>query len=116
MSEREGRLPAHLEVSGLIRSVEAAGGFATVLSKGERDAGSILVISCRNGRNGKLFERMPDLDGDRKWSLSMVEDIENPQKFGEYWQQRAKSDPDCWIVELDIDNGERFIGFPPDLG
>ncbi|MBN8501871.1 MAG: DUF1491 family protein [Sphingomonadales bacterium] len=37
------RIPAHLEVSGLIRSVEAAGGFATVLYRGERESGTILI-------------------------------------------------------------------------
>ena len=40
------RLPAHLEVAGLIRAVEAAGGFATVIAKGERDAGTLLVVCC----------------------------------------------------------------------
>ena len=34
----DARIPAHLEVSGLIRSVQAAGGFATVLAKGEKTA------------------------------------------------------------------------------
>lgn len=111
MSADEARLPAHLEISGLIGAVQAEGGFATVLSKGERDAGTILVICCRNGRNGRLYERMPDLDGGRTWTLSKSEDLEKKEEFSEYWRRRAKSDPDCWILELDIENGERFIGF-----
>ena len=37
----EPRLPARVEVTGLIRAVEAAGGFATVIAAGERDAGCI---------------------------------------------------------------------------
>ena len=110
MSDGEARLPAHVEISGLIRAVQAEGGFATVLSKGERDAGTILVICCENGRNGRLYERMPDLDGGRKWALAKSEDVEKPSEFSEYWQRRAKSDPDCWVLELDIDNGERFVG------
>ena len=39
------RIPAHLEVSGLIRAVEAAGGFGMVLSKGEHTAGTLMVVS-----------------------------------------------------------------------
>lgn len=103
------RLPAHLEVSAMIRAVEAAGGFATVLAKGDRDAGAILVICCENGTNGRLYERMPQLDGTRKWTLSRQQDTENPLEFSEYWQRRKSRDRDQWIVELDIADAERFI-------
>ena len=51
----DARLPAHVEVSGLIRAVESAGGFAMVLQKGERDAGTILVLTTQNGRNTRLW-------------------------------------------------------------
>ena len=39
----DARLPAHIEVFGLIRAVESEGGFGVVLQKGEKDAGTILV-------------------------------------------------------------------------
>ena len=104
------RLPAHLEVSGLIRAVEAAGGFATVLAKGERDAGTLLIICCENDTKVRLYERMPQLDGIRKWALSKSQDTENPRDFTEYCQRRRRQDGDLWVVELDIANGERFIG------
>ena len=41
------------------------GGFATVLHKGERDAGTILVVITRNGEQSVAYERMPQLDGTR---------------------------------------------------
>ena len=72
------RLPAHLEVSGLLRQVAAAGGFAAVLHKGEREAGTIVVICAENGTNRRLLERMPGADGIRSWSVSLAEDTENP--------------------------------------
>jgi hypothetical protein len=106
----EGRIPAHLEVSGLIRAVEAAGGFATVIAKGERDAGTLLIICCENDTNVRLFERMPQLDGSRAWTLSKSQNPENKVEFTEYWQRRRQQDGDLWIVELDIANAERFIG------
>lgn len=104
------RLPAHLEISGLVRAVGAAGGFAAVLATGERDAGTILVICCENGANARLFERMPQLDGSRKYTLVKSQDPENPHEFSEYCDRRKRQDPDLWILELDIANGERFIG------
>lgn len=110
------RLPAHLEVAGLIRSVDAAGGFATVLSKGDRDAGTIMVVLTQSGRNGRVYERMPALDGTRQWHCSQRQDAENGGDFAEYLARRGRQDPDMWIVELDIAHGERFIGVTTNSG
>lgn len=105
----DARLPAHLEVAALLREVQANGGFATVLRKGERDAGTILVVLCENGAQQRLYERMPQLDGTRAWICSKAEDIEKPGEFSEYLERRGRQDGDVWIVELDIADGERFI-------
>ncbi|MCA1662079.1 MAG: DUF1491 family protein [Novosphingobium sp.] len=104
------RLPAHLEVTGLIRRVAAAGGFATVIAKGERDGGTILLVSRDSRTNPRLWERMPQLDGTRRWIAGRSQDPENPQEFNDYLTRRATQDRDLWIVELDIPNPERFIG------
>lgn len=104
------RIPAHLEVSGLIRAVDAAGGFATVISKGERDAGTLMVLCCDRATPARAYERMPQLDGSRKWVLSKTQDIENPQEFTDWCNRRGRQDDDLWIVELDIVNAERYIG------
>jgi len=106
----DGRLPAHIEIAGLIRAVEAAGGFGTVIAKGERDAGTLLIICCERGENVRLYERMPQVDGSRRWSLSRMQDAENPSEFTDYWQRLKRQDDDLWVVELDIADGERFIG------
>ena len=111
----DARLPAHVEVSGLIRAVDAAGGFATVLAKGERDAGTILVVCCENGRPQAAYERMPQADGTRRWTASRAQDSENPEQFSGYLERRTRQDPDLWIVELDIPNAERFIESPGTL-
>lgn len=112
----EQRLPAHLEVSGLLRAVQAEGGFATVIAKGERDAGTLLVICCENGTNGRAYERMPRPDGTRGWALSKAQAAEKPEEFVEYLDRRKRQDDDLWIIELDIANGERFIGLPAPIG
>lgn len=105
----EPRLPAHIEVGGLIRRANAEGGFASVLQKGERDAGTILLVLTERGGNARVFERMPGLDGARSWQRSKVENPENKQEFYEWLDRRGAQDPDLWIVELDIADGERFI-------
>ena len=105
----DSRLPAHIEVGGLIRAVEGAGGFATVLAKGERDAGTVLVVCCENGAGYAAFERMPQADGVRRWTVVRRQNPENPSEFSEYCDRRHLQDRDLWIVELDIPNAERFI-------
>ena len=104
-----GRIPAHLEVSGLIRAAEAAGGFGMVIEKGERDAGAILVICSEKGTKARLFERMPQLDGSRKFVETRKQDAENPFEFQEYLQRRKRQDSDLWIVELDAADAQSFL-------
>jgi hypothetical protein len=105
----DARLPAHVEVAGLIRAVGAAGGFATVIAKGERDAGTLLVVCCESGANATAYERMPQPDGSRMWTLTRRQDIDNPKEFWDYCDRRRNQDHDLWVVELDVPNGERFI-------
>ena len=106
------RLPAHLEVAGLIRAVEAAGGFATVIAKGERDAGTLLVVCSEKGTHSAAYERMPQPDGTRAWTPNRKQDPDNPNEFWEYCERRKRQDADLWIVELDVPDGERFIDSP----
>jgi len=105
----EGRLPTHLEVNGLIRRVQSAGGFATVLHKGERDAGSLAIVTSHRGTLARFWERMPQLDGSRKFIASRTQEAEKPYEFSEYLDRRARQDGDLWIVELDVADPERFI-------
>ena len=117
MEERlPAHLPAHLEAGALLRRTQAEGGFAMVLQKGERDAGTILVVLTENGANTRLYERMPQSDGTRAWHCSKRQDPENPQDFSNYLERRGQQDRDLWIIELDIVNGERLIGVAPSGG
>lgn len=105
------RISAKLEVSGLIRATQAAGGFAAVLHKGEPDGGTILIVALENGGIARLFERMPQLDGSRKWFETRIQDVDNKADFDAYMARRCAQDDDIWVVELDIANPERLIRF-----
>jgi hypothetical protein len=105
----DGRLPARLEAMAVMRAVQAEGGFATVLQRGEPDAGSLLLVLVENRGFSKLYERMPSLSGGREWVCAKQQDPEKPQEFEDYMARRGRQDPDLWIVELDIARSERFI-------
>jgi hypothetical protein len=104
------RLPAHVEVGGLLRRVQQEGGFATVLAKGQADAGTILIVLVDRNSPARAFERMPQMDGSRGWTLSREAAADDPHAFSEWLERRRAQDNDLWIIELDIPQGERFIG------
>ena len=109
----DARLPAHLEVAGMIRMIEAAGGFAMVTAKGERDAGTILLLTNYRGENAVLFEKMPQLDGSRPFIAAKRQNAEKPQEIFEYLERRKQQDPDIWILEADIADGAQFVASLP---
>jgi len=92
-----------------MRRVQGEGGFATVLTRGERDSGTMLIVLTDRGALSTAYEQMPQADGTRKWLPSRIQDIENPRDFDAYLQRRGSQDPDLWIVELDVQDGTRFI-------
>lgn len=103
------RLPAHLEAAAILRLAESEGGFATVLAKGERDAGTILLVTLCRGKAGTLYERMPQRDGSRTYIAAKQENPDNPSEFSDYLRRRRNQDPDMWLIEVDIADPERFI-------
>ena len=109
----EARLPAHIEVAGLIRQTQSEGGFAMVLRKGDAEAGTLLVVLTASGRNGRAYERMPLPDGSRGWHCSKVQDPDDPLEFEEWLERRKRQDSDLWLVELDLPGGERLLGLEP---
>ena len=105
----EPRLPAHLEVTAFRRTAESMGGFATILAKGERDAGTIGLVIIGRGQVGVLYERMPDAVGNRIFTPTLEQAIESPYEFYEMLARRSERDPDFWLIEVDVPERERFV-------
>jgi hypothetical protein len=105
----DSRLPAHIEASAIVRLAESQGGYATVLAKGERDAGTILIVTLCHGKDAALYERMPHHDGSRTFIAAKRENPENPPEFAEHLARRRAQDGDLWLIEVDIADPERFI-------
>ena len=104
-----GRLPAKLEATALMRQVESAGGFATIVKRGDPDSGALVLLIAERGRSCALIERRMGADFDYRWTISARADVEHPEKFLEATQNITRFDPDCWLIELDIADAERFI-------
>ena len=57
------RLTSAMLVGVLVRRAAAAGGFATVLVKGDEISGVVLVEAAEKGQFKGLFERVSDFEG-----------------------------------------------------
>ena len=102
-------LPAHIEVAGLIRRTEAAGGFATVIRKGDAERGSVLLIIGSRGQHVTMLERVLSTSGEYVWQQVGPAESASSAETAAFLERRARFDEDCWALELDIADPERFI-------
>lgn len=102
------RLPSHLLVSALVRRANEEGGFATVLARGDREAGTILLACSERGAPPFFLERGIGPDGKVGLLRSGPQDAVAADESDAYWRRRRARDPDLWVIELDIADSERF--------
>ena len=100
----EHRLPASTEVPALVRQVQAAGGFATVLRKGSQ-WGSALLLVHRHAAFVGAYEKVPAASGESRWRLA----AEGEEAVSAFVERQVRFDPDIWVLELDIAEPARFV-------
>lgn len=102
------RLATGIYVNALVRRVNQAGGMAMVLAKGDETAGALILVTREKGRYSGILERMLTPKGCYAWTPVSSQVIENEQEVSDFCARRRRSDPDLWIVELDIADAARF--------
>jgi hypothetical protein len=102
------RLASHMLVGALIRRAQAAGGFVTVLRKGDPVSGTLLIQCAEKGWETGLFERVPDYEGGYRLMPCGPGAGADPEARTQYLERRRRADPDLWLVELDVADAERF--------
>lgn len=101
------RLPTALAVNALVRLVDQAGGSAMVLARGDRDSGIVLLLVEQRGGPSQLFERGYGPDG-RRAIVQVGPQDGDPGAVIDYWQRRRRSDPDLWVVEVNVADAQRL--------
>ncbi|MDH7973842.1 DUF1491 family protein [Sphingomonas sp. AR_OL41] len=102
------RLPSGVLVSALLRRVNDAGGIATMLARGDAQAGAILVLTLDHGATPRLLERGIGPDGKTALMPAGPGAGADAGEITAYWRRRRERDPDLWVIELDIAGAERF--------
>lgn len=103
------RIKTDIWVGALRRRVEAAGGFATVIARGEPDSGAVLLLLRESSGTITALSRVNMGDGKVSWQPIFENWEERDPAAQEALEKRRKFDPDLWIVELDIENPGRFV-------
>lgn len=103
------KLPTHLEVAAILRRAQSDGDFATVLRRGDRERGSLLLLVGSRGRHLACLERVLELDGHYLWKRTGPTDSASAQEVSDFLAKRARFDADLWAIELDVALPERFI-------
>jgi hypothetical protein len=106
----EARPASGLLVSALIRRIEAEGGSAMVIHRGDAIAGAMLLLLADRGVLDKIVERVWRFDGGHGLEPVGPADPNEPGVAGDYVARRRKSDPDLWVVEVDHREAERIAG------
>jgi len=79
-----------------------------VLARGDGEAGGILVLTLDRGADPHFWERGLGPTGDSTLVAAGPAAFEDSRAVADYWQRRRSRDPDLWVVELDIADGQRF--------
>jgi hypothetical protein len=109
------RLTSDFWVSALTKRLFAEGGFATVLQKGAREAGTIFILLRNRLGQQALYgpaaqavynEVRPN---ERRFTLISKDD---DQAIEKRLERERRFDPDFWLVEIevtDLDEAERYF-------
>jgi hypothetical protein len=99
------RLRSDIFVSALTRRVFAEGGYGAVLRKGAEAAGAIFIrLRQRNGTEtlyGPAPQTLAADDGGRMFECRLMS--ANPDAVDAALVREIRFDPDCWVVELEVE-------------
>ena len=68
----------------------------------------LLLITCR-GRHVAVLERVLGPDSSYTWGRSGPAESASSLEIADFLARRTRFDEDCWAIELDIADPERFI-------
>ncbi len=90
----------------LIRRAELGGAFATVVYRGDPDAGAALIKVRTLDGLAVLYRSMRDMDGTRIWHPKGPAEEDG---LDADIRKAMVSDPDLWVIEIEDRKGRHFL-------
>ena len=112
----DGRLPARMEASSLVRRAEVEGGSGMILARGDPDRGALLLLVAHRGTHVACLERGMSAGGDYRWQMVGPAAGASDEELRQWAEKRRRFDSDSWIIELDVPLPERFIAETTAIG
>ncbi len=103
-------LRTEIWVSALIRRAQVGGAYATVVARGDPDAGAVVVkVNFLDGR-AQAYAPALNAEGRRAWIDPLGVGAPEPEaRIDDYLSRRGARDPDLWVVEIEDRKGRSFI-------
>jgi len=95
------RLRARLWIDACLTVCRAEAVAATVLARGDADAGSVLLKWRRPDGTGSVLAPMANLEGERVWQPATGGEPVPEADCDAYWQRQRDRDPDLWVLEIE---------------
>lgn len=95
------RLRARLWIDACLTVCRAEGVPATVLARGDADAGSVLLKWRHPEGRGSVLAPMTDLEGGRIWRPATGAGPVVEADCDAYWRRQRERDPDLWVLEIE---------------
>ncbi|WP_375205554.1 DUF1491 family protein [Hyphococcus sp.] len=107
----EPRVKTGIRVSAQLRRAQSAGAFATIVRRGDADAGAVAVKLYQGPGAVKLFIQSRDLDGKAVWREPFEDEAADgiEAKIDRWLEKETSIDPDLWIVEIEDREGRTFL-------
>lgn len=108
----EARVKTEIRVSAHVRIAQAAGAFATIVRRGDPDAGAVAVKLYIGPGAVKLYTQSRDLEGVQVWREPFGDDAPSGDietKIDAWLAKEANIDPDLWVVEIEDREGRAFL-------
>jgi hypothetical protein len=99
------RLPTEIWLMAGLRRCSAEGVPATVVRRGERQSGTVILKINQLEDGCRVLTQGRDLDGELTWFPALDGGLIEEREADAYLERAASRDPDVWIVEIEHREG-----------
>ena len=105
----QARIKAELWIKAHIRKCNAQAIPATVVRRGDKQAGALIIKVNRLGPGCAVLVPANTLDGGRMWRWALGESLVPEVEADAYIEKQLKMDPDVWVLEIEDRLGRHLV-------